>query len=424
MAVDLLENLNLRNGRRKSMLELEDALAAPPEIVARIDGAVTLTLVVADAERRLLRSVLIREKSWSQVAGVRFELARVAKAGDRITLTYEDGIAAALRRRDDKLVIPAGKMTRRDIVARLAREARVPYAVDPQEKRKVATAVKRSVGKGERTNSWELAGTLAEERRWRRFSDGHRFYVGSDEWLRERRDPVRLREHTGAVQGIDFNGDTRRRSNTATVAMDAGVWALRPGWPVRLGDEMGPAAGIWLVEEVRRDLVSTRATVQLTRTRQEIPEPKRQPKGDRGEPDYLPGVDSGSAGGGTAASAARERMVQVALAQNGKPYVWGGHGPDVFDCSGLVQYATAAAGKVCYAPSASQAARVAAAGGGMAIDAAIRTRGALLFRMGSPYNHVAISLGNGSTIEAMGSAYGVCIGSAAGRGWTSAGIWI
>jgi cell wall-associated NlpC family hydrolase len=32
-------------------------------------------------------------------------------------------------------------------------------------------------------------------------------------------------------------------------------------------------------------------------------------------------------------------MLQIALAQRGKPYVWGATGPDSFDCSGLVVYA-------------------------------------------------------------------------------------
>nr|WP_246390195.1 NlpC/P60 family protein [Nocardioides soli] len=117
-------------------------------------------------------------------------------------------------------------------------------------------------------------------------------------------------------------------------------------------------------------------------------------------------------------------MVAFALAQNGKPYVYGGHGPSVWDCSGLVQGATAAAGHVLPAPSSSQAAAVAGAGKGMSIDAAIRTRGALLFIQTSTAHHVAISLGNGSTIEAMNPEAGVAIGSAAGRGWTSAGYWI
>src|SRR5262249_10988983 len=36
--------------------------------------------------------------------------------------------------------------------------------------------------------------------------------------------------------------------------------------------------------------------------------------------------------------------IKFALAQAGKPYVWGGTGPDAFDCSGLVQAAYRAAG--------------------------------------------------------------------------------
>lgn len=41
----------------------------------------------------------------------------------------------------------------------------------------------------------------------------------------------------------------------------------------------------------------------------------------------------------------RQRAVQVAAAQNGKPYRYGSTGPSSFDCSGLVKYAFAKAGK-------------------------------------------------------------------------------
>jgi cell wall-associated NlpC family hydrolase len=37
-------------------------------------------------------------------------------------------------------------------------------------------------------------------------------------------------------------------------------------------------------------------------------------------------------------------MLQIALTQRGKPYVWGATGPDIFDCSGLVVYAWRRAG--------------------------------------------------------------------------------
>lgn len=45
-----------------------------------------------------------------------------------------------------------------------------------------------------------------------------------------------------------------------------------------------------------------------------------------------------------AATSAAAEAVSVALAQVGKPYVYGGAGPSDFDCSGLVMYAWAAAG--------------------------------------------------------------------------------
>ncbi len=47
----------------------------------------------------------------------------------------------------------------------------------------------------------------------------------------------------------------------------------------------------------------------------------------------------------TGASSERvARAVEIALAQLGKPYRWGGAGPDSFDCSGLVLYAFSQAG--------------------------------------------------------------------------------
>lgn len=418
--VVLLEDLNLRNGRRSKMLDLTTAIVEPPEFVLTMDGACTLTLVVNDGNRTLITSPLIREKSWSDVLGVRFELVAVSKSGDRVTLTYEDGVTAALRRRDGKMVIPAGKMTRSGIALRFAKEAGVPADVDPRHRKPVRRAVKRSGG----VDSWDLTGDLAEEVHLRRFSTGTRLVFGSDDWLMDRTKGVSLVENQGAVRNIDFDLDRGKRASTARVQIDSTFGALPPGQLVILGDDMGPAAGRWLVREFRRELTSTQADVTLTRARHVLAEPKAAARGEAGERDFLPGVGDGTDAGGTAASAARNKMVNFALAQKGKPYVWGASGPSSYDCSGLVQAATAYAGHALGKPSASQAAAVAAAGKGMSIDQAIRTRGALLFRIGGEFNHVVISLGNGSTIEAMGSAYGVCIGGTGGRGWTSAGWWV
>ena len=53
---------------------------------------------------------------------------------------------------------------------------------------------------------------------------------------------------------------------------------------------------------------------------------------------------SAAAAAAAAPGPAAATAVQTALAQIGDPYVWGSSGPDGFDCSGLTQYAYAAAG--------------------------------------------------------------------------------
>lgn len=52
----------------------------------------------------------------------------------------------------------------------------------------------------------------------------------------------------------------------------------------------------------------------------------------------------GSGSGGSQASGAAARAVDFAMAQIGKPYVWGAVGPSSYDCSGLTSTAWAAAG--------------------------------------------------------------------------------
>lgn len=46
------------------------------------------------------------------------------------------------------------------------------------------------------------------------------------------------------------------------------------------------------------------------------------------------------------ASAQGKKAIEYAMAQVGKPYVWGAEGPSSFDCSGLTSEAWSAAGKV------------------------------------------------------------------------------
>lgn len=421
----LLAKLNLR-GRVKS-LDLVEAITDDPILTRTIDGASTLEVTVKDTRRKLLRSGILDTRSFATVDGINFELAALSKAADRVTLTFEDAIVAALRRRNDKLSIPASSTTRAEIVRRLAKEARIPVDVDPAKRGVVHSAVERSVA-GDKSDSWTVLGEVAEDVRWRRFSTGARLVVGSDDWLMTRGPSAwTVREHTGPVHDVDFDLNSRRRASEATISVDARRWAIWPGRKVTVAD-LGPADGEWLVSQVRRGLTRTRAEVTIVRGRHVLkeppPAPAAVPGSEAGEQDFLPGRE-GTISGGAAANAAREKMVQWALAQAGKPYIWGGSGPNGFDCSGLVQEATRAAGKVLTKPSKSQWDTVLDAGRAISVDAALRTRGALLFRMTGDPTHIAISLGNGSTVEAMGTAYGTGVfGGAENRGWTGGGLWI
>jgi cell wall-associated NlpC family hydrolase len=125
-----------------------------------------------------------------------------------------------------------------------------------------------------------------------------------------------------------------------------------------------------------------------------------------------------------------DQFVAIALTQQGDPYVFGVEAsfddpdPPAFDCSELVQWAAARIG-VRFADGAqNQRDACRRAGTLVDVETGLRTRGALLFRIKEAPgdDHVAISLGNGRTIEARGRAYGVNVFSANGRPWTHAGL--
>jgi cell wall-associated NlpC family hydrolase len=106
----------------------------------------------------------------------------------------------------------------------------------------------------------------------------------------------------------------------------------------------------------------------------------------------VPTVSTGSGG-----SAAARAAVSTALGQVGDPYSWGAAGPGAFDCSGLMQYAYAAAG-VSLPHSSGMQSRM-----GSSVSTSAMAPGDLLFFF-SPVSHVAMYVGNGQMVHA--STYG------------------
>lgn len=92
-------------------------------------------------------------------------------------------------------------------------------------------------------------------------------------------------------------------------------------------------------------------------------------------------------------------FLKAAESRLGMPYVWGGDGPNVFDCSGLVQWSMARAGVVMPRVAADQART------GPRVPLSQLQPGDLLFYHTDPtaptyISHVAIYLGNGEMIQA------------------------
>ncbi|MFI1301877.1 C40 family peptidase [Streptomyces sioyaensis] len=100
----------------------------------------------------------------------------------------------------------------------------------------------------------------------------------------------------------------------------------------------------------------------------------------------------------TSRSSGVERAVDYALAQLGKPYIWGGNGPVGYDCSGLVQQAYRRAGIILPRVASDQY------GAATKISRSSLRRGDLLFWSSngrqSGVHHVAIYLGDERYVEA------------------------
>ncbi|MBD0691020.1 C40 family peptidase [Streptomyces sp. CBMA123] len=111
-----------------------------------------------------------------------------------------------------------------------------------------------------------------------------------------------------------------------------------------------------------------------------------------GRPDSRPSSGDASSTGST------ESAVDYALAQLGKPYVWGGNGPSGYDCSGLVQQAYRRSGISLPRVADDQYAAT------TPISAGQLRRGDLVFwsdsGRASGIHHVGIYLGGGTFVEA------------------------
>jgi cell wall-associated NlpC family hydrolase len=130
------------------------------------------------------------------------------------------------------------------------------------------------------------------------------------------------------------------------------------------------------------------------------------------DPDDSPETAAASAAQ-TASTGSLQTVLDTAMAQLGDPYVWSAAGPDAFDCSGLTQYAYAAAGIALPHSSRAQSTM------GTAVDRADLQPGDLVFFY-SPVSHVGMYIGNGQMVHASTSGQPVIVSSVDMRGYVGA----
>lgn len=128
--------------------------------------------------------------------------------------------------------------------------------------------------------------------------------------------------------------------------------------------------------------------------------------------DYMvPCLDqSGSRGDDVAVSSALgQQIIAYAKQYLGRPYVWGGNGPNSFDCSGFTKYVYAHFGYTLNRTASAQLKN------GVSVSRSELQAGDLVFfyngKVSTPVSHVGIYIGNGDFIHASSNSYTVEISS-------------
>jgi peptidoglycan DL-endopeptidase CwlO len=148
------------------------------------------------------------------------------------------------------------------------------------------------------------------------------------------------------------------------------------------------------IERLNREIAAAAARARARRLAAARAARAAEQAAQRAAPSPAPAPSPSSGGGGGPVpppSSRAQVAVRAALSQVGKPYQWGGSGPNSYDCSGLTMWAWAHAGV--YLPHSA------------AMQYSVTARvsqlqpGDLMF-FGSPIHHVAMYVGGGQMVEA------------------------
>ena len=205
-------------------------------------------------------------------------------------------------------------------------------------------------------------------------------------------------EADGALKSVE---EAQRDAEQAAARLEASQARIDADLAVLVEQEQDQRAAAEAAE-VQRDLAARNPTAPVVT----LPAPRPPPTiAVIVRPPLLPGAppttrppappkpapDAGNEAPAPSAGAAA--AVAEARRQIGKPYQWGGSGPDTFDCSGLTAWAWRAGGRSLPHSSRMQYASL------PKVNPA-EARPGDLFAFGSPIHHIGIYIGNGQMIAA------------------------
>jgi cell wall-associated NlpC family hydrolase len=229
-----------------------------------------------------------------------------------------------------------------------------------------------------------------------------RLRAEEEDLSRRRRRLTRLEEEATALQA------SLRRAEREAIALEARQSALLERARGRLGAAVEAERRRREAEEEARERARVAARERdAARRRGEAARDarRRAAAGRSGLSGRLRGGDGESSRPGAAGAMVFDEQpaapggsvaVQVALAQVGKPYVWGATGPGGFDCSGLMLYAWRSAGRQLPRTSRAQYA------GTRRVAISQLRPGDLVFfaKPGRAIHHVGMYIGGGQMVEA------------------------
>lgn len=390
-------------GGDKVSVDLEDAITTSSYEMSLEDAQIVLGIVSTDAVKKVARITKALTIGFGDDA---YALETIQKSGpERYELRFIPAIVDALKERDKKRTAKAETKTRDQFIRMLSKS--IPGVELKGERLRQKTNVELST---EGDDWWEAAQGVAADINARLWCRQGQLWMATDKWLMERDPVATLTEDMEEVNWITWERPKRGRVARMDLEVSSEYGGLLPGDVVKV---LGQATyEKWLLARVTGSFHDPRTVLEMVRPEPRLPEPEAGDAGQVGSSGSSGRLTLGSpdlSGISGRASGRVQTFLGHMRGELGGRYVWGGTSHRAADCSGIVYHILNHHMGVSFPRHTSHT--IPGAGRVISVGQAIRTPGAILQRAG----HMAISLGNGKTWEAMGSAYGIRQGSAHGR---------